>query len=282
MHIEPDPPSKGPSMAKVITSVNHTGCVGRSASTINLARAASSQGIRVLVVDFDPKASTTDALAKKPLSRDEPGEIAQLTVGDVIEPRSTIRLEETLLRTVWDNIDLIPSGASLAVAEEMITDLEGRHSRLQQALQPLLEHYDLVLIDSPRSLGLLTIIALTASDEVLVIAHPQQWSGDGMAELSQTVRIVQQHYNCRLTYAGVLINMWQGTTEERATKRNRQVLADIRDYFTEAPVLKPFVPLRTGAGEAVVEGIGLDEWTTVPIRLIAEDYGTHINTLLGA
>lgn len=272
---------KGLNMAKTITAANQKGGVGKSTSTINLGRAAAVQGLRVLIVDFDPQGNTTSALAKEPLERDEDNEIVQVTVADVIEPRSKMPLAEVIIPTIWDNIDLAPAGTPLAVVEEMIIPATAREYKLKTALQPVLSQYDLILIDSPPSLGQLTVNALTASDQVLVVAQPQQWSADGMAELSKTVGQVQKHFNPHLTYAGVLINMWQGTTEERATKRNKQVLTDIQSYFTEAPVLRPFIPFRTHIGEAIDEGVGLDQWRSVPMRAIAEDYSTHVNKLMG-
>jgi chromosome partitioning protein len=269
-------------MAKVIATANQKGGVGKSTSTINLARAAAVQGRRVLIVDFDPQGNTTSALAREPLERDENNEIVQITVADVLEPRSKTSLEEVLIPSIWDGIDLAPAGTPLALVEEMIIPAPAREYKLRDALEPLLPRYELVLIDTPPSLGQLTVNALTAAHQVLVVTQPQQWSADGMAELSKTVLTVQKHYNPKLTYAGVLISMWQGTTEEKATRRNKQVLADIETYFTEAQLLRPFIPFRTGIGEAIDEGVGLDEWKAVPIRMIAENYGTHVNTLMGS
>ncbi|GAA2822336.1 AAA family ATPase [Saccharopolyspora taberi] len=267
-------------MAKVITNANQKGGVGKSTTTINLARAAAVQGKRVLVVDFDAQGNATSAIVRDPLERDEMGEIVQITVADAIMPRATVTLEEVVVPSIWDGIDLVPSGTPLAAVEEMIIPAQAREFKLANVLKPLLPNYDLVLIDSPPSLGQLTVNALTASEQVLVVTQPQQWSADGMAELAKTVTNVQTYFNQKLTYVGVLVNMWQGTTEERATKRNKQVLADIEEYFVEAPLLRPFIPFRTHIGEAVDEGIGLDQWKTVPMRMIAEDYATHVNTIM--
>src|SRR5690606_41051854 len=87
---------------------------------------------------------------------------------------------------------------------------------------PVLDDYDLVLIDCPPSLQLLTINALVAADDVLVIAQPQLWSTDGMSELRRTVSLVRDRFNSDLGYAGVLMSMWQGTTQDRATRRNKR------------------------------------------------------------
>ena len=147
---------------------------------------------------------------------------------------------------------------------------------------PFADRYDLVLIDCRPSLGQLTINSLAASDGVLVIGQPHVWSTDGMDALRRTIRLVQVRYNPNLYYVGVLISMWEGPTPVKATTRNLDALADIRKYFPEAPILEPFIPRRTHIGQAIDECVPLDQWRSVSMKLIAEDYGKFVDVMLRA
>lgn len=270
-------------MTRKVALANQKGGVGKSTSTINLARAGQRKGHRVLVYDADPQGNVSSALAATPLERDENGVVTQSTVADVLVPqaRFAVPLREVIVPTIYgEGVDLAPAAIALASVEEMLVPSKDREVVMRGTLDPVLADYDLVLIDCPPSLQLLTINALVAADDVLVIAQPQLWSTDGMSELRRTVSLVRDRFNPNLGYAGVLMSMWQGTTEQRATKRNRQALADIREYFPEAAVLEPFIPYRTGIGGAVEDGVPLDQWRSVSERVIADDYGNHVDTIM--
>lgn len=271
-------------MAQVVCQANQKGGVGKSTTTINLARAAQRKGLRVLVYDVDPQGNLTSALAETPLEREADGTVVQATVADVLVPnaRFAIPLADVLVSTIYGSgVDLAPAAIPLASVEQQLAASTGdREHYLARTLAPVADRYDLVLIDCPPSLGLLTINALVAAHRVLVISQAHVWSTDGMAELRRTVDLVQARHNPALDYVGVLVSMWEGTTEVNATKRNRQALVDIREHFPEAPVLEPFIPRRTHIGEAIDEGVPLDQWASVPMRTIAEDYGGHVDTIM--
>lgn len=272
-------------MARIASQANQKGGVGKSTSTINLARAAQRKGLRVLVYDADPQGNVTSALAATPLERDDNGVITQSTVADVLVPqqRFSLPLPEVIVPTIYgDGVDLAPAAIALASVEEMLVPAQDRESYLRRTLAPVADEYDLVLIDCPPSLGLLTINALVASHGVLVVSQAHVWSTDGMAELRRTIQLVQDRYNAELGYLGVLVSMWEGPTADKGTKRNKDALADIREHFPEAPVLDPFIPRRTHIGEAIDEGIPLDQWRSVPMKVIAEDYGTHVDTIMNS
>jgi chromosome partitioning protein len=271
-------------LVTVVSQANQKGGVGKSTSTINLARSAQRKGLRVLVYDADPQGNVTSALAATPLERGEDGVVTQATVADVLVPnaRFAVPLREVIVPTIYgDGVDLAPAAIALASVEEMLAGSAGeRESFLRRTLEPVKDDYDLVLIDCPPSLGLLTINALTASDGVLVISQAHVWSTDGMAELRRTITLVQRRDNPQLYYVGVLISMWEGTTADKATKRNKQALADIREHFPEARILEPFIPRRTHIGEAIDEGVPLDQWRTVSMQVIADDYGSHVDAIV--
>lgn len=270
-------------MSRTVALANQKGGVGKSTSAANLARAAQLKGYRVLVYDADPQGNVSSALAGNPLERDEAGVVTQATIADVLVPqaRFAVPLREVIVPTVYGpGVDVAPSAITLASVEEMLVPSNDRENVMRRTLEPVLDDYDLILVDCPPSLQLLTINALTASDEVLVIAQPLLWSTDGMNELRRTVSLVRDRFNPTLSFAGVLISMWQGTTEDRATKRNKQALADIRAFFPEARVLEPFIPYRTGIGGAVESGVPLDRVRSVPERVSAKDYGHHVDAIM--
>lgn len=272
-------------MARIASQANQKGGVGKSTSTINLARAGQRKGLRVLVYDADPQGNTTSALAASPLERDTEGTVVQSTVADVLVPqaRFAVPLSEVIVPTIYGTgVDLAPAAIALASVEEMLVPAQDRESYLRRTLASVADQYDLVLIDCPPSLGLLTINSLVASHGVLVVSQAHVWSTDGMAELRRTVQLVQDRYNPALTYLGVLISMWEGSSPDRGTRRNKEALADIEQHFPEAPVLDPFIPRRTHIGEAIDEGVPLDQWRSVPMQLIAQDYDQHVETIMNS
>lgn len=272
-------------MARIASQANQKGGVGKSTSTINLARAAQRKGLRVLVYDADPQGNITSALAATPLERDAEGTVVQSTVADVLVPqaRFALPLSEVIVPSIYgDGVDLAPAATALASVEEMLVPAQDRETYLARTLSPVAGEYDLVLIDCPPSVGLLTINALVASHGVLVVSQAHVWSTDGMAELRRTVTLVQNRYNPQLSYLGVLISMWEGATPDKGTRRNKEALADIREHFPEAPVLEPFIPRRTHIGEAIDEGVPLDQWRSLPMRYIAQDYDQHVDTIMNS
>jgi chromosome partitioning protein len=256
--------------ARVVCAAMQKGGVGKTTSVLNLARAASIRGIRVLVVDLDPQGNTTTTLAKD--------DISDPTVADAIAPRSDCGLEDVLVPTIWDGVTLAPAETeTLTAAEEMISGSKaGREYRLREALEPVLGDYDLVLIDNAPALGLLLVNSLTASDEVFVVVQADQYSADGLAELHRTVRGVKRYNNQGLTWSGVLISMWRGTSDEKYW------MNEIIEGFTEevdgaqrpvAPVWdKDIIPLWTGIKTTLNAGQGLDQASESKLRVLAHTY----------
>lgn len=253
----------------LIALANQKGGTGKTTTTAHLARAAVVRGYRVLAVDTDPQANLTRTLAGKPL------EPRQATLADVLIPRATHDLAEVLVAGTWTGLDLVPAATALADAADALVGMRlGRERRLAGALDQVATGYDLILIDCPPALGLLTINALTAADRVVVVSDAEPWSADGMAELAYTVDGVQTNFNAALSWAGVVVNEWS------RTRRHVSVLTDIARHFAEAPILQPKIPRLTVLGETLDAGRGLDQWSTARADELAATYDGYLTKLL--
>jgi chromosome partitioning protein len=256
--------------ARVVTLAMQKGGVGKTTSTCNKARAAARRGLRVLVVDMDPQGNTTSTLARDEVAEDQFG------VADTILPKPDAALAEVIVPTIWDGVDLAPAVTEpLTAAEDLIGAAKhGREHRLAEALAPLLDRYDLVLIDTPPALGLLTINALAASDLVVVVAEADQWSADGLAMLRKTVDGVRKYSNARLSWSGILVNRFRGTRDEE------EMIGEIGEYFPEATVWPERIPLWVGIKTTLNAGLGLDESKETRLRVLADQYAAMVGRVL--
>lgn len=260
--------------ARIATIAMQKGGVGKTTSTINLARAAAVyHGAAVLVVDFDPQGNTTSTLAADEVTPD------QLSIADAVLGEAT--LGEVVVPSIWDGIALAPAGETLAVAEGRIAaSTAGREHRLRKALEPVLEDYDLVLIDNAPSLGLLLVNALTAAHMAVLVAEADQWSADGLAMLQHTIAGVIEYSNPRLDIAGVLINRWRRTTT--ANELAEEITEGVAAHFPGVPVwLDRRVPLWQPIVDYIQAGKGLDEGPARLRTLAADTYGPIAGELLG-
>lgn len=259
-------------MPAIIAIANQKGGVGKTTTTYNLARAAHTQGITTLVLDMDPQGNLTSALTATPLAEDHPG------IADALHTRAPEQLSDVLVDTVWSNVTLAPTvGEALAfVRDEMVIAGAGRESRLLDALAPIKDHYELILIDCAPSLDLLTLNAMTAADQVLVITHPAQWSSNGLARLLDTVTNVTRFYNPHLTLAGVMINHYEKQTLNDGHWR-REIEAAITQRGLR--MIYPAIPKRAVIKAAAEAGVGLDEWTTTEAHNLHETYTQILNTI---
>lgn len=262
--------------ARVAAVAMQKGGVGKTTSTINLARAAAVyHQARVLVVDFDPQGNCTSTLAADEL--DPEG----LTVADTVLPDTDVTMADVVVPTIWDGVDLVPAGETLATAEARIAaSTAGREHRLRKSLAPMLDRYDLVLIDNAPALGLLLVNALTAADVAVLVAEADQWSADGLALLRKTVGMVSEYANPTLRVAGVMINRWRNTST--ATELADEIAAGVEAHFPGTEVwLDRRVPLWQPIVDYMQAGRGLDEGPA-RLRLLAETtYQPIAGELLG-
>ncbi|MHA6801749.1 ParA family protein [Bounagaea algeriensis] len=264
-----------PGQPLVVATCNQKGGVGKTTSTVNLARAAARLGSRVLVIDLDPQGNATSALSTDDLAEDAAG------VADAIAPGANVGLTETVVSTIWEGVELAPTPSTSRLTEcvDLIDAMRfGRERVVAEALAPTVKDYDLVLIDNSPSLGCLLIAALTAAHRALIITQAEEWSADGLAELHTTIDLVAKHHNSALTVAGPLVNAWRGTAQ------NKRVAADLAEYYGPSGWLAEDerVPMWAPISDHVNAGVGLDQSREARLRNLAETYDRFARRLVGA
>ena len=212
----PEPSRHGP--ARVVAMANQKGGVGKTTTTINLGAALAEFGNRVLLVDFDPQGALSVGLGINPLQLD-------LTVYNLLMERD-ISVEDVVMKTGVDGMDLVPSNIDLSAAEVQLVSEVAREQILDRSLRPIINDYDVVLIDCQPSLGLLTINALCAADGVMVPLECEFFALRGVALLMDTISKVQDRLNERLRIDGLLATMY-----DSRTLHAREVLARIVEAF---------------------------------------------------
>lgn len=199
-----------------VAVANQKGGVGKTATVVNLGACLASRGQRVLIVDMDPQANATAGLG---LSAGGRPSVYETLVGEV-------PLAEVTVETGHGNLWLVPSKPELAGAEVELVPLSRREYRLRRALSGCVGGYDFVVLDCPPSLGLLTINALTAADEVIVPVQCEYLALEGLGRLMKTLELVRRNLNGRLLLRGLLLTMYDGRTN-----LSQQVAAEVRRHF---------------------------------------------------
>jgi chromosome partitioning protein len=230
-------------MAKVVAITNQKGGVGKTTTAINLSAAMALAGSRVLLVDCDPQANATSGVGRKG-QHASAGTIYEALTASDDQDRSRF-----ILTTSTEHLSLIPATRDLSGAEIELIALPDRERRLQRFLAPLRDQFDLIVIDSPPSLGLLTLNALVASDSVLIPLHCEYFALEGLADLVATMRRVRASLNPSLDIEGVLLTM----NEER-TNLGQQVARDVREFFKDK-VYNTVIPRNVRLAEAPSHGL---------------------------
>lgn len=212
-------------MAKVIAVCNQKGGVGKTTTSINLAACLSAAERRTLIVDMDPQSNATTGLG---LDKNE----IEFSVYDVLtsstEGPDLIRADEVIIKLPEIKyLDILPATPDLAGAEVELVNTIAREKRLDAAINSVKDNYDYVIIDSPPSLGLLTVNVLTAADSVLIPIQCEYYALEGLAELLNTVRLVQKSLNSKLVIEGALLTMY-----DNRLNLSRQVAEDVRSCFS--------------------------------------------------
>jgi chromosome partitioning protein len=223
----------------VYAIANQKGGVGKTTTTVNVGACIAEAGYRTLLVDVDPQANATVGLG-----------LARGTRPGVYEVLSgAAPADQALVETPVPGLLLLPASPDLAGASVELPQIEGFELRLRDALAPLRERFEYLLLDCPPSLGPLTVSALVAADKVIVPVQTEYYALEGLAGLLETLALIQRELNPRLTVAGMLLTM-----HDSRTRLARDVEREVREHFPDL-VFQTVIPRNVRIGEAPSYGL---------------------------
>lgn len=233
-----------PEQTRVITVSNQKGGVGKTTTTVNLAAALATQGFNVLVIDIDPQGNASTALGVQHSA--ETDSIYDVLIDDLAFSDVVASCPDI------DNLSVVPATIHLAGAEIELVSLVAREQRLQRALAQYQKHreetglecLDFVFIDCPPSLGLLTVNAFVAAQEVLIPIQCEYYALEGLSQLLNNIRMIQKHLNPELDVSTILLTMY-----DARTNLAEQVAHEVKEHFPEK-VLKARIPRSVRIAEA--------------------------------
>ncbi len=226
-------------MGKVLAIVNQKGGVGKTTTAINLSAALALEGLNCLLLDCDPQANTTGGLG---VSRDE----QRISMYDVLVGESP--LTDAILQTEIDTLSLVPGSKNLIGANVELVQAERRSERLREAIAPIRDNYDFILMDCPPALDLLTLNALVAADRLLVPMQAEYFALEGISELVSTLERVRSAFNPSLSIEGVLLTMY-----DDRTNLAQQVTDNLKGFFGEK-LFNTVIPRNVRLAEAPSHG----------------------------
>ena len=222
-------------MGKIIAISNQKGGVGKTTTTVNLAACLAKMGKRVLLVDIDPQGNSTSGLGIDKRR-------CEKTVYDCLVNEE--KAENVYVETEYENLFVCPSNLDLSGAEIELISVMGRENRLKESLSSVKEQFDFIFIDSPPSLGLITINTLTAADSVLIPIQCEFYALEGVSQLVETIKKIKKALNPELYIEGIVMTMYDARTNLAV-----QVVDEVKRFFPEK-VYKTIIPRNVRVSEA--------------------------------
>ena len=230
-------------MGKTIAVVNQKGGVGKTTTAVNLTAALTELGLKVLLIDFDPQANATSGLGVDKRK-------AKYSIYDVLI--NNVDPKEAIVSTKYG--DVLPSSANLAGAAVELLYTEGREHQLKNVMEPIRVNYDLIMIDCPPSLEMLTLNSLAAADSILVPVQCEYYALEGLADLMNTLRMVKKRINPKLDIFAVALTMFDGRTNF-----STQVAQEVRRHFP-GKVFATVIPRNVRLSEAPSHGLPITDY----------------------
>lgn len=247
-------------MGKTIAVVNQKGGVGKTTTSVNLTAALTEQGLKVLLCDFDPQANTTSGFGI------DKRKIKHSIYNVVVDG---VPAADAVVQTKYG--DVLPASADLAGAAIELISTEHREHQLEKALEPLKDKYDVIFIDCPPSLEMLTLNGLAAADSILVPVQCEYYALEGLSDLMSTMRMVKRRINPKLEIFAVALTMYDGRTNFSA-----QVAQEVRRHFP-GKVFATMIPRNIRLSEAPSHGLPVTAYDksskgAVAYRAMAEEF----------
>ena len=230
-------------MGRVIAVANQKGGVGKTTTAINLSACLAEKGQKVLAIDMDPQGNMTSGLG---IDKDE----VERNIYDLMIGQAGV--DEVLQKEAIENLDVIPTSIDLSAAEIELIGVDDKEFIIRNAVQPIKDDYDYIIIDCPPSLSMLTINAMTTADSVLVPIQCEYYALEGLSQLIYTINLVKDRLNPKLTINGVVFTMYDGRTN-----LSMQVIENVRNNL-DAKIYDTLIPRNIRLAEAPSYGLPIN------------------------
>lgn len=252
-------------MGRIIALANQKGGVGKTTTSINLGACLAKLGKKVLLIDADAQGNATSGLGIR--KADIKADVYDILVNET-------PITEVIIHTSRKNLDIVPATIQLSGAEIELTSQMAREKRLADAVLPIRDAYDYILIDCPPSLGMLTINAFTTCDSILIPVQSEYYALEGLSQLLNTIQLVQKHFNPNLKIEGVLLTML-----DARTNLGNEVVEEVKRFFKDK-VYQTIIPRNVRLSEAPSHGMSIIDYD--PSSRGAKEYMALAKEVLAA